>query len=734
MKKLSSLYIILFFSLTLCIKHPGKEKPRFKCRYDERKFFEKPSKITIPNERDNIKSFAVGDTGDFKDFNIYLDTENFDYEVSYYHLFAHRDLFLNGMKRAIKTLQSLLKVKPVSKNYQYSDDEIAAFGIYRWDKTKIGNEVINKRQGMQTLGIDLYIFIMFEDNSSLGEGTIAAAGSVYYDEKNKRPLVGIVSINRDIDYSKINSQLYFEITVLHEFTHILGFSLKKFVDLHMLFNRTDIYGIKRSYVNSRRVLQVAKKYYNCNSVGGVPLEEYGGQGTAGSHWEERMLLGDYMIGHDYNEEMVISEFTLAVLEDLGYYQANYYTGGLMRFGKNKGCEFVRSKCVTNGFVNHKFKNEFFDKFKNSNNIDPGCSSGRLSRVYHYFIEYRQPIPKHFVYFNDNYHGGRASAEYCPTFLENMETDGDSYYLGHCSYGSGEYGSFLTISSHNMQYYTNEKLSDHSFCVLSSLVHKSIDDPASFSKEFRAVCYEMHCSDQSLTIEINHEFIVCPRAGGKIQPLNFNGYMLCPDYYLICSGTVLCNDLFDCVDKKSLLKDITYDYEIKTTQDLVESEYDPISEDNYELSNNGKCPQNCRQCNRLGYCISCRNHYKIVEIKINYKINRICVAEYELNNGYYITEPNSIYHKCLDNCDKCENEGKCISCKSGYKLSDNGNSCQKQISILFIIIPSLIISLIIMIIIIFFIVKFLSKGKDLKDDIIKTSFRNDNVNYEEDLIK
>ena len=41
----------------------------------------------------------------------------------------------------------------------------------------------------------------------------------------------------------------------------------------------------------------------------------------------------------------------------------------------------------------------------------------------------------------------------------------------------------------------------------------------------------------------------------------------PWLYLISSGSALCNDMFDCVEKKSLLKnDIIYDYEIKTTQD------------------------------------------------------------------------------------------------------------------------------------------------------------------------
>ena len=317
----------------------------------------------------------------------------------------------------------------------------------------------------------------------------------------------------------------------------------------------------------------------------------------------------------------------------------------------------------------------------------------------------------------------------------MGQDGKIYYIGHCSIGTGDYGNFLSSMSSNLQPYTKEKYSKNAYCVLSSLIPSRIEDSELYSNQVRAVCYEMSCSDKSLSILINYEYIVCPRAGGKIKPLNFNGYLLCPDYYLICSGTVLCNDLFDCVEKKSLLKDdITYDYEIKTTQDLKQSEKDEFSEDNYELSTNGKCPQYCKQCNILGQCTSCRNNFAIAEIKINNKINKICVLRSELKRGYYIDEKNSIYYKCLDNCAKCNNQEKCISCNDGYKLSESGDSCIKQINILFIIIPSIVIALIIMIIIIIFVAKFLSKGKDLEDDVNKISFKKNIDDTEEDLIE
>ena len=77
----------------------------------------------------------------------------------------------------------------------------------------------------------------------------------------------------------------------------------------------------------------------------------------------------------------------------------------------------------------------------------------------------------------------------------------------------------------------------------------------FVNSIHSVCYKIHCSNKSLTLEINNNYIVCSRAGGKIiSVLNFQGFLFCPDYYLICSGTVLCNGLFDCVEKKSLLKE------------------------------------------------------------------------------------------------------------------------------------------------------------------------------------
>ena len=62
------------------------------------------------------------------------------------------------------------------------------------------------------------------------------------------------------------------------------------------------------------------------------------------------------------------------------------------------------------------------------------------------------------------------------------------------------------------------------------------------------------------MKIHDNYIICPRRGGKIEAIGFGGFFLCPDYNLMCSGTVLCNDLFDCVEQKSEAKNESYYYD------------------------------------------------------------------------------------------------------------------------------------------------------------------------------
>ena len=142
-------------------------------------------------------------------------------------------------------------------------------------------------------------------------------------------------------------------------------------------------GVERNLIITPKVLEVAKKYFNCSNIIGVELEDQGGDGSSGSHWEQRILLGDYMGAVIYQEEMAISEITLALLEDSTWYKVNYYTGGLMRFGKNRGCNFLENLCLNSNYETD-FDNEFFN-FNDS--FIQSCSTGRQSRTYSFLNSY-----------------------------------------------------------------------------------------------------------------------------------------------------------------------------------------------------------------------------------------------------------------------------------------------------------------------------------------------------------
>ena len=91
-----------------------------------------------------------------------------------------------------------------------------------------------------------------------------------------------------------------------------------------------------------------------------------------------------MTSETYEDEVSISDFTLYFLEDSGWYKTNHYTGGLFRFGKNKGCNFLENFCLNYDFHNNVFYTEFNDEFFGIDMMNyPSCTTGRQSRIYNF---------------------------------------------------------------------------------------------------------------------------------------------------------------------------------------------------------------------------------------------------------------------------------------------------------------------------------------------------------------
>ena len=99
-------------------------------------------------------------------------------------------------------------------------------------------------------------------------------------------------------------------------------------------------GTARTLLKTPQLLARARSYFECSTLEGVDLEDDGGSGSAGSHWEERQLVTEFMAAAPSGMKNVKSEFTLALMEDSGWYKPDYSQAEAMRWGYKKGCTFT----------------------------------------------------------------------------------------------------------------------------------------------------------------------------------------------------------------------------------------------------------------------------------------------------------------------------------------------------------------------------------------------------------
>jgi hypothetical protein len=287
------------------------------------------------------------------------------------------------------------------------------------------------------------------------------------------------------------------------------------------------------------------------------------------------MLGDYMISTDY-PDVTISDLTLALFEDTGFYKVNYYSGGLFKFGKNKGCSFFNTKCIIN-------EKAAFDDFCDVED-KPICSSSRALKSVCYLGEGTEIIPTQYQYFNNPYKGGFSFADYCPVPLY-YDYDFLDYFPNHC-----------LVGTLNSSYAYEETIGTDSLCFMSSLI------PNSFENELSSqipVCYKVECdtSNNNIIVIVGTQRITCPNEGGLVSNIDgLKGSIECPKYSDICSSNdnLICNGMFDCFTKLANKNNYNYqtsyyDYSGRT-YDLYDDyyydyfdEYDLFGSNNFEIN-------------------------------------------------------------------------------------------------------------------------------------------------------
>ena len=364
----------------------------------------------------------------------------------------------------------------------------------------------------------------------LDDYIIAAANICLLSSNSYKPIAGNLYINKNyLTFKEGNSELYFKYILLHEITHILIFHpllLKSLKMITIKQNKDEI----SILVNTTKVLEKAREHFDCNNLEGIPLENQGGSGSAGFHWESRYMLGDYMISSDY-EDIVISDITLALFEDSGFYQVNYDYGGLFKFGKNKGCDFFNKKCIENGKV--LFEDEFCISDRK-----PMCTHSKTFKAECHVYDYNQVINPKYQYFDSPSQGGLPTTDFCPVADFDYSIN-DDYFPTSCYAGKS-----------NLPSEYGEKISSKSFCFISSLF------PSSFNYDIslKAICYEVECDrkNKRIIVNIGSSKVECPTEGGEINPTGFKGELKCPKYSDICNfkDTKICNEIFECLKKEN----------------------------------------------------------------------------------------------------------------------------------------------------------------------------------------
>ncbi|KAI0209622.1 Leishmanolysin-like peptidase [Lamellibrachia satsuma] len=87
----------------------------------------------------------------------------------------------------------------------------------------------------------------------------------------------------------------------------------------------------------------ARRHFGCDTLEGGELEDQGGEGTKGSHWEKRVFENEAMTGV-LTQNPVFSRVTLALMEDTGWYHVNYRMAEALQYGFGKGCDFAEYSC------------------------------------------------------------------------------------------------------------------------------------------------------------------------------------------------------------------------------------------------------------------------------------------------------------------------------------------------------------------------------------------------------
>lgn len=291
------------------------------------------------------------------------------------------------MPKAIEILSSAIKLEPLTSNL------IVGSGV----KCSGGFTIPSSHYSTGVANADYLVYVAIGPTP---ENNLAWAAPCALDNDG-RPVLGRVNFGPrylDTNPNAFTGQL---MTAVHEMMHALGFS-SGFIKGQ---KETTLRGKSVTLVTTSTVVDKYRSYIGCTTAEGPELEDEGGSGSRGSHWDRRVLKDELMAAAGGE---TLSEMTLAAMQDLGLgYTANFAAATSMKWAKNAGCSFINEKCSTTaGGMGTWFCN---DQTRAS-----VCTTSHMAYGTCTIYTYTSDLPSYFQYFSDPKVGGDQFLDYCPT--------------------------------------------------------------------------------------------------------------------------------------------------------------------------------------------------------------------------------------------------------------------------------------------------------------------------------
>uniref|UniRef100_A0A2K5K328 Leishmanolysin-like peptidase n=1 Tax=Colobus angolensis palliatus TaxID=336983 RepID=A0A2K5K328_COLAP len=416
--------------------------------------------------------------------------------------------------------------------------------VYRggkWPHRAVG---VPDQEGISDADFVLYVGALATERCSQ-ENIISYAAYCQQEANMDRPIAGYANLCPNMISTQPQEFIGMLSTVKHEVIHALGFSAGLFAFYHDkdgnpltsrfadglppfnyslgLYQWSDkvvrkverLWDIRDNKIVRHtvyllvtpRVVEEARKHFDCPVLEGMELENQGGMGTELNHWEKRLLENEAMTG-SHTQNRVLSRITLALMEDTGRQMLSPY------------CDTLRS-----------------------NPLQLTCRQDQRAVAVCNLQKFPKPLPQEYQYFDElsgipaedlPYYGGSVEiADYCP-FSQEF-----SWHL------SGEYqrSSDCRILENQPEIFKNygaEKYGPHSVCLIqkSAFVMEKCERKLSYP-DWGSGCYQVSCSPQGLKVWVQDTSYLCSRAG-QVLPISIqmngwihDGNLLCPSCWDFC---------------------------------------------------------------------------------------------------------------------------------------------------------------------------------------------------------